>query len=163
MDILEEIFSEKNEKSKDISKKDIEKFKKISLNLFKNENYPIEKFNEFFNEKISKKAQTNMNLLDKKNTIFLTLNDVQDKLKEDNEKDKKKAGLFGFNWNKDKNKEKKPEVKVDVKNFDIKEFRKEFNLNEEEFSDDFLKQKYIECKGNKKLIFYQIVGIDKLK
>ena len=104
-----------------------------------------------------------MNLLDKKNTIFLALNDVQDKLKEDNEKDKKKAGLFGFNWNKDKNKEKKPEVKVDVKNFDIKEFRKEFNLNEEEFSDDFLKQKYIECKGNKKLIFYHIVGIDKLK
>ena len=53
--------------------------------------------------------------------------------------------------------------KVDVKNFDIKEFRKEFNLNEEEFSDDFLKQKYIECKGNQKLIFYHIIGIDKLK
>ena len=163
MDILEEIFSEKNEKSKEISKKDIEKFKKISLNLFKNEYYPIEKFNEFFNERINKKAQTNMNLIDKKNTIFITLNSIQDQLKEGIEKDKRSKTLFGFTWNKDKNKEKKPEVKFDVKNFDIKEFRKEFNLSEEEFSDDFLKQKYIECKGKKELIFYHIVGIDKLK
>ena len=48
INILDEIFSAKNEKSPDINKNTLKKFEKISLNLFNNEKYPIEKFNNYF-------------------------------------------------------------------------------------------------------------------
>ena len=63
---------------------------------------------------------------------------------------------MGYFWKKDDNKEKK----IDITKFDINGFRKEFNLPENEFPDELLKQKYIECKGNQKQMFYKLLGIE---
>ena len=46
---------------------------------------------------------------------------------------------------------------VDVKKFDIKKFREEYNLSKADFPDKILKQKYIECKGNLQLLFCQLI------
>ena len=160
INILDEIFSAKNENSPDINKNTLKKFEKISLNLLKKEKFPIDKFNNYFSNKIGKKAQENMNLIHKKNKIFETLNDLQDNLLNEKEKEQKKGSFLGFHWNKDK-KEKKVEKKVNVENFDIKKFREEYNLSKEEFSDDFLKNKYIECKGNEENLFEKIIVVEK--
>ena len=154
INILDEIFSAKNENSKDINKNTLKKFEKISLNLFNNEKYPIEKFNNYFTDKINKKAQENMNLIHKKNKIFETLTNLENNLIQEKEKGQRKGNFF--HWNKDKK-----EKKVDIKNFDINKFRQEYNLSKEEFSDEFLKNKYIECKGNEEKLFYKIIVVEK--
>ena len=156
INILDEIFSAKYENSPDINKNTLKKFEKISLNLLNNEKYPIEKFNNYFTDKISKKAIENMNLIHKKNKIFEILNNLQGNLIEEKEKEQRKGSFLGIHWNKNKK-----EKKVDIKNFDINKFRQEYNLSKEEFSDEFLKNKYIECKGNEEKLFYKIIVVEK--
>ena len=143
---LDILFSEKNLKYKEIKKADIDKFKKMSLKLIKKGKLPEEKFNEFYKDKFSnrKEDEFTLNLLSKKNQIFEVLNELEDKLN----KKKEGSGFFGFGGHKE-HKEKN----VDVKKFDVKKFRKEYNLPEAEFPDNLLKQKYIECKGNEKNVF----------
>ena len=139
-------FSEKTAKHKEIKKADIEKFKKISLNLIKKGKLPEEKFSEFYKNKFSnrKEDEFTLNLLKKKNQIYEALNELEDKLN----KKKEGSGFFGLGGHKE-HKEKN----VDVKKFDVKKFRKEYDLPEAEFPDNLLKQKYIECKGNEKNVF----------
>ena len=169
---LDIIFNEENSKYQEIKEKDIKKVTKIILKLRKKENLLIEKFSEYFKIKFNQREvdKYSMNLLYKKNKIFEILNKSEDSiinLKEKREeKEKEKAGFLGYFWGgKDNNKEKKVEhkkddnKKVDVKKFDINGFRKEFNLPEDEFPDKLLKEKYIECKGNQKLMFYKLSGI----
>ena len=48
-------------------------------------------------------------------------------------------------------------LKVDVKDFNISEFRKEFQLSEEEYPDEVLKKAYITCKGNFNTMFLKLI------
>ena len=43
---------------------------------------------------------------------------------------------------------KKETKKVNIKDFQIKEFRKDFQLSEDTYSDEFLKKAYLDCTGN---------------
>ena len=143
-------FSEKNAKYKEIKKADLERFKKISLNLIKNGKLPEEKFNAYFKDKCSnrKEDEFTLNIIKKKNQIFEALNESEDKIN----KKKEGSGFLGFGGHKE-HKEKN----VDVKKFNIKKFRKEYNLPEAEFPDNLLKQKYVECKGNEQALFCSLL------
>ena len=46
---------------------------------------------------------------------------------------------------------------IDVNDFNIGEFRKEFQLSEEEYSDEVLKKAYITCKGNFNNMFLKLI------
>ena len=142
-------FSEKKAKHKEIKKTDLEKFKKIALNLKKKGKLTEEKFTEYYKEKIElrKHDEKTFNLLNKKNQIYEVLNNLDSNL---NQK-KEEGGFFGF-----KNKGHKT---VNIKKFDIKKFRKEYNLSEAEFPDKELKQKYIDCNGDLQLTFCKLVNL----
>ena len=43
---------------------------------------------------------------------------------------------------------KKEPKKVNIKDFQIKEFRKDFQLSEDTYSDEFLKKAYLDRTGN---------------
>ena len=143
---LENQFSEKKLKQKEIKKGDLDKFKKIALNLIMKGKLPEEKFNDFYKEKYGnrKEDELTMILLAKKTQIFEVLIELESKLRK-----KKEGGHKEHKEHKEKN--------TDVNKFDINKFRKEYNLSEEEFPDALLKQKYIECKGNEKVMFYKLL------
>ena len=127
---LDVIFSEKYADSKDINKKELDKLEKISIKLNKTNNLINERFSEYFNKKIKPRINdiNYENYLYKRAKIFELFINVEEELKNKHNKEKTK--------------------KVDVKNFKLKEFRKEFNLDEKEFPDDLLINKYIESNGN---------------
>ena len=136
---IDVIFSEKYSNTKDIKEGELKKLKKLSLNLTKKNKSTIEKFNDYFSNKIKPKINknNNSNYLYKKSKIFELLNEVESEINKDkNEKEKKK---------------------INPKNFKIKEFRKEYNLDEKEFPDNLLKQKYIECNGNEQDLFIKLI------
>ena len=147
---LETEFSEKHAKNKEIKKSDIEKFKKISLNLVKKGKLPEEKFSYFYKEKFEnrKKDDLTNNFITKKSQIFEALIEIEDKLNKQKEKEKEKG------------KDKK-EKKVDVKKFDINQFREEFNLSKKEFPDSLIKEKFVQCKGDKGLMLLKLTEINK--
>ena len=143
---METQFSEKHAKNKEIKKSDIEKFKKISLNLVKKGKLPEEKFSDFCKEKFDNDLTNNF--ITKKNQIFEALIEIEDKLNKQKEKEKEKG------------KDKK-EKKVDVKKFDINQFREEFNLSKKEFPDSLIKEKFVQCKGDKGLMLLKLTEINK--
>jgi hypothetical protein len=55
----------------------------------------------------------------------------------------------------------KENKEIDVKNFDIEAFRKEFNLSKDDFPDERLKDYYIKFKGDTKKVFEGLVFIKK--
>ena len=152
-DLFDVIYSDKNINNKDVNKGEIEKLKTISLNLIKKNKQPIERFNDYFNVKIKPKIKDknskNINL--KKIKIFEILNniDYEHKKKLNPKKNSGKNAFFGLIGNKDKNN--------NLKHFNIKEFREEFNLDEKSYPDKVLKEKFIECNGDKNKMFYQLV------
>ena len=90
------IFSEKYSNTKDIKEGELKKLKKLSLNLTKKNKSTIEKFNDYFSNKIKPKINknNNSNYLYKKSKIFELLNEVESELNKDkNEKEKKKLIL----------------------------------------------------------------------
>jgi len=143
-DILDIIFSKSNLVNKTISENHLDKLIKISTQLFKNRYQPVEYFSEYFNaytktinENILK--EFNYNLQMKKSIIFQKLNKLNNEV----------SSYISSN--------QKNSVNVDIKNFDIKKFRKEYNLPEEDFPDEVLKGSYIANNGNLKLTFYKLV------
>ena len=75
---------------------------------------------------------------------------------------KKSLTFFGRNENKDNKKKKNnKDIENELKNFDIKKFREEYTLKEEEFPDDILKQKFMKYKGNKIEMFLSLVNQSK--
>ena len=152
-DLLDVIYSDKNIKSKDVNKREIDKLKTITLNLLKNKKQPFDRFNEYFTIKIKPKIKnensTNINL--KKIKIFEILNEIDYEMQK-NLKPRKNSGknaFFGIFGNNNKN--------DNLKHFNIKEFREEFNLDEKNYPDKVLKEKYKECNGDKNKMFYQLV------
>ena len=124
--ILEEIFSHKNLKKKDVDKKILEKFKKEGKNLAQNKHSPIDFCTEYISElkqKISKELINNLEA--KKILILKLLNDINDEI------------LAKINI-----------TKLDVNNFDIEAFRKEYGFSEKDFPDDHLKKEYLKNKGD---------------
>ena len=124
--ILDDIFSKKHLKNEEIDKKSLEKLENESIILFQKSFAPISFCQEYINEI---KEKTNPELLinveKKKLQLFQKLNEINDKIP------------------------LKMNIKnIDVEDFNISEFRKEFQLTEEEFPDEILKKAYISCKGN---------------
>ena len=170
---MDVIFNEENAKHQEIKEKDLKKLTNIVLKLTKKDKLLNENFNKYIKNKLNQRTTNKytINLIYKKNKIFEIINNPYDsliKLKgKGEEKEKEKTGFFGYFWGKDNNKEKKVDNtkndggKVDVTKFDINGFRKEFNLSEDEFPDELLKEKYIESKGNKNIMFYKVSGLMK--
>ena len=140
--ILGEIFSEKNLKTKDIDKKSLEKLKNINIKLVKEKFFPLNFISDFINETKLKLSIYNINIEHKKNEIYTVINGVNDE-------------IYPKLNNVEKEKDKK---KVDIKKFNIEAFRKEYNLSEEEFPDELLKDAYIKSGGNLAKTFYKIVS-----
>ena len=139
--ILDDIFSDKNLKNKEISKKTLENLKKITEKYFINKYSPLEYFNEYVNiiarekqNKISKEKFDN--LIEKKFFVFDFINKINEKLLSTLKKEPKK---------------------VDIKDFNIKEFRNDFQLSEETYPDEFLKKAYLECKGNLNVLVNKLI------
>jgi len=153
--LLDKIFSEENVKYQEIKNEDIEKLKKLALNSLKKDKSIISKFTEYFKNIFNKreKDEYSINLVAKKNKIIEILADTENSL---NKKKEKGGGFLSFFGNKENNKGKKEDVKVDVNNFDINAFRKEYQLSEIDFPDELLKKKYIEYKGNLQVLFCKL-------
>ena len=124
--ILNEIFSDKNLKNEEIDNKSFEKFVKESKDLIQKKESPIEFCTEYINE-IKQKIPPELiiNVEKKKIKLYQKLNEINDKIP------------------------LKMNIKnIDVNDFNIDEFRKEFQLSEEEFPDEVIKKAYITCKGD---------------
>ena len=126
--ILDDIFSKKHLKKIEVDKKSLEKLENESKNLIQKKFAPISFCQEYINE-IKQKTTPELliNVEKKKIQLFERLNEIK------------------IN---DKISPNKNILKVNVKDFNISEFRKEFQLTEEEFPDEILKKTYISCKGN---------------
>ena len=117
---LEDIFSEKNDKKICIDKKDTEELKTLLMKIIENkEPIPVEKSRNFFDNNFNKRITE----INDKNIIQNLIN--------------KKEEIFNILDD--------LEFKL---NFDIQDFRKEFNLPKENYSDEFLLLKYKENNQN---------------
>ena len=127
---LEDIFSEKNDKKICIDKKDTEELKTLLMKIIENkEPIPVEKSRNFFDNNFNKRITE----INDKNIIQNLIN--------------KKEEIFNILDD--------LEFKL---NFDIQDFRKEFNLPKENYSDEFLLLKYKENNQNKTKTFYSIIN-----
>ena len=144
---LDIIFSKENEKSEDIDEENISKLKKITLNIMQNHKVPSQEITDYFRKKFEKRTpdENFEKLVNKKVKILEILGEL-DILNRD-----KLYGIFKDKGNDGKN--------VDLKNFDIDKFRKEFNLSEKEYSDDIINRQYLECKGNEQKMFCKLIGL----
>ena len=139
--ILDEIFSEKNLKNNEISTKNLDNLKKIAEKLFKNKNAPLEYFNEYVNI-IARERQNKVsheqfkNLIQKKVLVFNSINQINEKLL---------------------SKLKKEQKKVNIKDFKIKEFRKEFQISEKDYPDEVLKKLYLDNNGNLNNLVFNLI------
>ena len=124
--ILNEIFSDKSLKNEEIDNKSFEKFVKESKDLIQKKESPIEFCTEYINE-LKEKTDPELinNLEQKKIKLLQNLNDINDKISP-------KLNI----------------INIDVKDFNIEEFRKEYGFTEEKFPDDVLKKTYLTCKGD---------------
>ena len=141
--VLTDIFSEKNLNTKDIDKKSLEKLKNININLVKEKHFPLNFISDFINETKLKLSIYNINIEHKKNKIYTVVDEVNNE-------------IYPKLNNAEKEKNKK---KIDIKKFNIEAFRKEYNLDKKEFSDEKLKEAYIKCEGNITKTFEKLVGI----
>ena len=124
--ILDNIFSKKNLKNVEIDNKNFENFVKESKDLFQKKHAPIDFCSEYINELKEKTVPELFNNLEQKKIKLLqNLNDVNDKISP-------KLNLLN----------------IDVKDFNIEEFRKEYGFTEEKFPDDVLKKTYVTCRGD---------------
>ena len=143
---LNDIFSKKHLKDKTIEKKSLENLLKNAKKLFEEKNCPLEYFSQYFSDLIEKEPKEfHDNLNNKKIEIFKSLEKINSEIT-------KKLNL------KEVQKENK---EIDVKNFDIEAFRKEFNLSKDDFPDERLKDYYIKFKGDTKKVFEGLVFIKK--
>ena len=127
---LEDIFSEKNDKKICIDKKDTEELKTLLMKIIENkEPIPVEKSRNFFDNNFNKRITE----INDKNIIQNLIN--------------KKEEIFNILDD--------LEFKL---NFDIQDFRKEFNLPKENYSDEYLLLKYKENNQNKTKTFYSIIN-----
>jgi len=142
--ILDDIFLEKNLNKQEINTKSKDNLKKEAEKLFKNKDDPLEYFNGYINnvinEKQKKLSQEQMNnLVHKKIFVFQTMNDIN-------------AQLLPM-----LNKTGKEPKKVDLKDFDIQGLRKDFNLSEEQYPDEYLQKLYKAYKGDLDRIVLKLV------
>ena len=133
-EILDSIFSRNNFVNGTIDEKNLERLLNICTNLFRNRHQPIEYFNEYFNslmktigENASKEIKYNLQM--KKSIIYQNLNRLNNEITPNINSNQKKGG------------------KIDLKNFNIKKFREEFNLSEKDFPDEKLNNLYIANNG----------------
>ena len=75
---------------------------------------------------------------------------------EDLSNKKNKSLLFGIFGGKGEKKDNKKN-KNDIKDFDINDFRKEFNLDEKEFPNNLIKEAYKKYNGDKNKMFTALV------
>ena len=142
--ILDEIFIEKNLNKQEINTKSKDILKKEAEKLFKNKDDPLEYFNgyinNFINDKQKKLSQEQMNnLVHKKIFVFQTMNE------------------FNAQPLPILNKTGKEPKKVDLKDFDIQGLRKDFNLSEEQYPDEYLQKLYKAYKGDLDRIVLKLV------
>ena len=150
--LLDKIFSEENLKLNDIKKDDEDKFINLSNKLLKYHIVAIEVFSLYLN-KIRNNISENLidNLNSKKNKIFQIVNNMDDQHIKKNKK--LLFGLFGGKGEKNDSKKNKN----DIKDFEINDFRKEFNLDEKEFPNNLIKEAYKKCNGDKNKMFTALV------
>ena len=136
--ILNDIFSYKNLKNKYISIKIVEIFKKQARKLLINKECPLDYFSQYICELIERTPKEfHNNLHEKRIEIFQILNKINDDILRE----------------KILNKEREERQNIDIKNFDIEAFRKEFNLSKEDFPDKLIKKFFIKYKGNTEKMF----------
>ena len=106
--------------------KSLKNFVKESKDLIQKKESPIEFCTEYINELKEKTVpELIINVEKKKIKLYQKLNEINDKIP------------------------LKMNIKnTDVNDFNIDEFRKEFQLSEEEFPDEVIKKAYITCKGD---------------
>ena len=150
--LLDKIFSEENLKYKDIKKEDEDKFINLANKLLKYNVVAIEVFSLYLN-KIRNNISDNYfdNLNSKKNKIFQIVNNMDEQHAKKNKG--LLLGLFGGKGEKKDNKKNKN----DIKDFDINDFRKEFNLDEKEFPNNLIKEAYKKYNGDKNKMFTALV------
>ena len=142
-EILDSIFSRNNLVNGTIDEKNLERLLNICTNLFRNRHQPIEYFNEYFNslmktigENASKEIKYNLQM--KKSIIYQNLNRLNNEITPNMNSNQKKGG------------------KINLKNFNIKKFREEFNLSEKDFPDEKLNNLYIANNGNFERMFSKL-------
>jgi hypothetical protein len=150
--LLDKIFSEENLKCNDIKKDDENKFINLANKLLKYNIIAIEAFSIYLN-KIRNNISINYidNLNSKKNKIFQIVNDMDEQHIQKN-----KSLLFGLFGGKGEKKDNKKN-KNDIKDFDVNDFRKEFNLDEKEFPNNLIKEAYKKYNGDKNNMFTALV------
>ena len=143
-EILDSIFSRNNLVNGTIDEKNLERLLNICTNLFRNRHQPIEYFNEYFNslmktigENASKEIKYNLQM--KKSIIYQNLNRLNNEITPNMNSNQKKGG------------------KINLKNFNIKKFREEFNLSEKDFPDEKLNNLYIANDGNFERMFSKLI------
>ena len=139
--ILKDIFSEKNLSSKDIDKKNLDKLKSVGIKLLKEKKYPLNFFSDFTKDLKINLSIHNINFNHKKIEIYKMFDGINNEI------------LPTLN-NAEKEKDLK---KLDVKNFSVEAFRKEYNLSEKDFSDEVIKEAFMKCNGNAAKAFYKLV------
>ena len=143
-EILDSIFSRNNLVNGTIDEKNLERLLNICTNLFRNRHLPIEYFNAYFNslmktigENASKEIKYNLQM--KKSIIYQNLNRLNNEITPNMNSNQKKGG------------------KINLKNFNIKKFREEFNLSEKDFPDEKLNNLYIANDGNFERMFSKLI------
>ena len=143
-EILDSIFSRNNLVNGTIDEKNLERLLNICTNLFRNRHLPIEYFNAYFNslmktigENASKEIKYNLQM--KKSIIYQNLNRLNNEITPNMNSNQKKGG------------------KINLKNFNIKKFREEFNLSEKDFPDEKLNNLYIANNGNFERMFSKLI------
>ena len=158
---LDCIFSDKNNKEKEIKNDELTNLKDIALKYSKNhqEKLPVEQFKKYINEIISSKKPEDedfiTNIVIKKTqvmTMFCEI-DIQKDLKLIKEKNEKNNSLIrSKTFQIGDNKKTKKEL-------DVNAFRKEYGFSEKEFPDEMIKKEYIECKQNEYSLICKLTGI----
>lgn len=142
--ILNDIFSSKNLKNEKVNKKQLDKLKNSCKTLFNKKYSPIDFVSEYIVElrdKLTDQEKINLNL--KKIEIFRILDKLNDEVVP--------------------NMKLKHEQKVNINDFDIKGFRKEYGFMEEDYPDNVLKNLYMKYKGNYNIMINMILGIEDKK
>ena len=158
---LDCIFSDKNNKEKEIKNEELTKLKDIALKYSKNhqEKLPVEQFKNYINVIMQSKAQEDKdfidNIVNKKVQVMTMLSEIDIKkdlklIKEKNEQNnsliKSKTFQIGSN-------------KKTKKQLDVNAFRKEYGFSEKEFPDEMIKKEYIECNQNEYSLILKLTGI----
>lgn len=123
------IFKEQNDNQKHIDEKDMQELKDLAFILINSGGSPLKECTNFFEKYLNKRISEIDNQEILKNLIA------------------KKDEIFIF----------LDELECEL-NFDIYKFRKEFNLSEEEFTNEFLISKFKENNGDKTKTFYAIIN-----